>query len=285
MPKAKKPEPKPEKEISEENRRLAEEFEKVIDSKVGDLEKDDVFDVLPVEEARVGTEAGTYVMEIPVGKGVTKDDIAIKIADRILTLDITIREEETGTTKQIGKLLTLPENIDLTALTTTVTADGNLKIQAPFTQQTGDSPAAVALQLHNDLRRKHGVGPLVMSPELSKVAEQSAKAIAKGSGVNLEDSSLGQSTFDIGGVPEVDAVREAVKSWYAAGKDFNWTDPSSSLSTARTFCEILLSATTFIGVGVVTQGEKLIVVALYSRAGSLLTDPEQLKKNVRPPIG
>ena len=170
MPKAK--ETPPAKEISEENRRLAEEFERQVDEKVGDLGEDDTFDVLPVEEGIVQRDSlDSYIVDITVGKGVTPADISTSIKDRILTVNVRTKVED-GVCQEIGKLLSLPLNVDLTALSSQLTGDGTLRIQAPYVQPGGgaapnpnDAPG-LATQLHNKYRKIHGAGPITLNPEV-----------------------------------------------------------------------------------------------------------------------
>ncbi|XP_061134609.1 Golgi-associated plant pathogenesis-related protein 1-like isoform X3 [Syngnathus typhle] len=79
------------------------------------------------------------------------------------------------------------------------------------------------------------------------------------------------------------AGKEAVDSWYGEVEKYSWSNPGFSANTGH-FTQIVWKASTQLGVGMATDGNKVFVVGQYRPAGNISMS-RYFRENVLPPAG
>ncbi|CAM4818099.1 unnamed protein product [Rotaria magnacalcarata] len=117
------------------------------------------------------------------------------------------------------------------------------------------------LELHNALRPKHGVPPLILDNTLSQKAQLTA--------------------MDLANTAQNQQRATATQCWYGEIKDYNFNIPIFSMSTCH-FTQVVWKNTTRLGVGIAfdNEGKTAFFVALYDPAGNV---KEKFFQNVLPP--
>ncbi|KAG4067484.1 hypothetical protein HA402_002761 [Bradysia odoriphaga] len=122
------------------------------------------------------------------------------------------------------------------------------------------------LNAHNDYRRRHGVGPLKLSPTLSNFAQNWANTIAKKR--QLQHSSerkYGENIYWSSG--KTINGTDPVDSWYSEIKQYNYKNATFSSGTGH-FTQVVWKGSLELGVGVARVGNEVYVVASYYPPGN-----------------
>ncbi|KAJ8948337.1 hypothetical protein NQ318_019322 [Aromia moschata] len=140
------------------------------------------------------------------------------------------------------------------------------------------------LQAHNEYRNKHGVPPLKLSKEMSKISQEWANYLIKKNvlqhsnnreyGENLFCIQSSNPHFTISG-------KEAVDNWYEEIKCHKFGVEPNSLASGH-FTQVVWKDSRELGVAYAKTGGKVVVVANYSPSGNIIG---HFAENVLPPIG
>ncbi|CAF1250083.1 unnamed protein product, partial [Didymodactylos carnosus] len=137
-----------------------------------------------------------------------------------------------------------------------------------------------SLQIHNDLRRKHGAASLTLNHDLSKLAQQWAEHLAnirglvhsktkyqnKNVGENLRSQSWPMTGKDMS------------EAWYSEQEKYNYNG-DYQYGTGH-FTQLVWNGTKEVGFGRATDGNMWYGVAAYFPAGNFVGE---FSKNVSPP--
>ncbi|CAF1421635.1 unnamed protein product [Adineta ricciae] len=143
-----------------------------------------------------------------------------------------------------------------------------------------------ALRVHNVLRARHGVPPLVLDDKMSKKAQDYAEFLANNGLLQHsspeERDELGENIFaEFEARPEnnLDLGRRVAQAWYDEIKNYDYSNPGFAMNTGH-FTQVVWKDTNKLGIGVVfVPDRKIIVVGRYSPPGNV---PDQFTENVLP---
>ncbi|KAF8788859.1 Golgi-associated plant pathogenesis-related protein 1-like isoform X1 [Argiope bruennichi] len=137
---------------------------------------------------------------------------------------------------------------------------------------------------HNNYRTMHGCPPLMMSEELSSIAQGWAEKLAeKGFLQYSENPGLGENITLVDLDQSTKKGEQIVKEWYKEINNYNYNKPGWKRG-AYHVSQLLWKSTTEIGVGVakVPGQNKAYVVVNYRPAGNN-NMPGEFERNVLPP--
>ncbi|CAF1283643.1 unnamed protein product [Rotaria magnacalcarata] len=142
------------------------------------------------------------------------------------------------------------------------------------------------LELHNALRPKHGVPPLILDNTLSQKAQLTAMDLAN-TAQNQQrtyEYKQGENVYtksNLTSIQHISIGATATQCWYGEIKDYNFNIPIFSMSTCH-FTQVVWKNTTRLGVGIAfdNEGKTAFFVALYDPAGNV---KEKFFQNVLPP--
>ncbi|XP_063835531.1 uncharacterized protein LOC135084685 isoform X1 [Ostrinia nubilalis] len=140
-----------------------------------------------------------------------------------------------------------------------------------------------ALEVHNEYRRDHGVAPLVLSKDISKISQKWAEELAKRDAMAYSlNQKYGESVY-CGWSADPNTkikARDCVDKWYSEINEFSFgRDPD--VLTCGHFTQIVWKDTKELGVGSAkSKSGKLYVVCNYYPPGNF---SGQFSKNVLPP--
>lgn len=140
-----------------------------------------------------------------------------------------------------------------------------------------------ALEVHNEYRREHGVPPLVLNKDISKVSQKWAEELAKNDAMTYSlNENYGESVY-CGWSPDPSVkikARDCVTKWYDEINDFSFGKEPEILTCGH-FTQIVWKNTRELGIGSArSKSGKLYVVANYYPPGNY---SDQFVKNVLPP--
>ncbi|KAG7270410.1 hypothetical protein CRUP_009131 [Coryphaenoides rupestris] len=139
------------------------------------------------------------------------------------------------------------------------------------------------LATHNTYRTMHQSPPLSMNGDLSKAAQQWADHLLALDKLEHSQGSYGENLFFSFSSAGIHLTgKEAVDSWYGEIKDYDFSSPGFSGSTGH-FTQVVWKASTEVGVGVATDGNKVYVVGQYTPAGNI-SNPGYFQENVLPQV-
>merc|ERR1712034_61445 len=112
----------------------------------------------------------------------------------------------------------------------------------------GDADVGVeaAVKMMNDLRVKHGAGPMVLDNSQQQKAKQSAKMICQTGAFNHQGKAATSLYGESGYRPTGDALTRAVMSWYSEEPLYTqyYDNPPFSGSAAGHFTDLVWKANT-----------------------------------------
>ena len=139
-----------------------------------------------------------------------------------------------------------------------------------------------ALSRHNNLRRAHGASPLMLNPELVKMAQAQADKIASSklfvkSGNKYNEKKLGENiAMVMKGRTNGNLITNI---WYDENKTYNYKNHSYQ-AASENFSQLLWKGTREFGFGVAKgKHHELVAVAYYYPAGNVTGEFE---KNILP---
>ncbi|KAL4707646.1 hypothetical protein ACJJTC_006996 [Scirpophaga incertulas] len=140
-----------------------------------------------------------------------------------------------------------------------------------------------ALEVHNEYRREHGVPPLIINKEISKIAQKWAEELAKRDAMAYStNQAYGESVYS-GWSSDPNTkirARDCIDKWYNEINDYSFGQEPEILTCGH-FTQIVWKATKELGVGSAkSKSGKLYVVANYSPPGNY---SGEFSKNVLPP--
>ncbi|CAF5037375.1 unnamed protein product, partial [Rotaria magnacalcarata] len=126
-----------------------------------------------------------------------------------------------------------------------------------------------SLEVHNKLRRRHGVGPLRLNHELSALAQQWADHLASTGTLqhwqpHYRDTKVG---------------KEMTEQWYNECEQYNYDYPSFDLNTSH-FTQVVWKDSKEVGFAYAEGDSMNFAVAMYYPPGNFNNDFEN---NVFPP--
>ncbi|XP_031552265.1 uncharacterized protein LOC116289461 [Actinia tenebrosa] len=129
----------------------------------------------------------------------------------------------------------------------------------------------------NVFRRIHGVGPVILSDDITNEAQKWALYISSlGTGKTDTNSPYGRTICLRHGKRETIA-KECVDEWYNTVKDYDWQDNSISTKSMN-FVQMIWKSSLRVGVGVVRGGRgRFYVVVYYDEPGN---KADQMEDNV-----
>ena len=139
-----------------------------------------------------------------------------------------------------------------------------------------------ALQKHNELRKEHGSGPLILSEDLNKIAQEYSEYLAKidemkHSKNTYKGDDLGENLFCCSGT-EIQGEYMTM-SWYNEINDYDFNNPGFKSGTGH-FTQLIWKDTEQVGFGFsYSKSGKYYGVANYYPAGNINTK-EEFSKNV-----
>ncbi|XP_049887843.1 uncharacterized protein LOC126382127 isoform X2 [Pectinophora gossypiella] len=140
-----------------------------------------------------------------------------------------------------------------------------------------------ALEAHNEFRREHGVPPLVLSKEISKISQKWADELAKKDSMAYSlNQDYGESVYCGWSADPNTKVRarDCVNKWYSEINEYSFGKEPEVLSCGH-FTQIIWKGTKELGIGCAkSKSGKLYVVANYYPPGNF---SGQFSKNVLPP--
>lgn len=140
-----------------------------------------------------------------------------------------------------------------------------------------------ALEVHNEYRREHGVPPLVLNKDITKIAQKWADELAKKDSMAYSlNQTYGESVY-CGWSADPNTkikARDCIQKWYSEINDYSFGKEPEVLSCGH-FTQIVWKSTREIGVGSAkSKSGKLYVVANYYPPGNY---SGHFSKNVSPP--
>ncbi|XP_014354751.2 repressed by EFG1 protein 1 isoform X1 [Papilio machaon] len=140
-----------------------------------------------------------------------------------------------------------------------------------------------ALEIHNEYRREHGVPPLVINKEISKVSQKWADELAKKDAMAYSlNKNYGENVY-CGWSPDPNVkikARDCLDKWYSEINKFSFGREPEVLTCGH-FTQIIWKDTRELGIGTAkSKSGKLYVVANYFPPGNY---SGQFVKNVLPP--
>lgn len=159
---------------------------------------------------------------------------------------------------------------------------GCSRISRLFTSKSNDFENE-ALEVHNEYRREHGVSPLVINKEISKISQKWAEELAKRDSLAYSlNQRYGESVY-CGWSPDPNTkikARDCVDKWYSEINEFSFGKEPEVLNCGH-FTQIIWRSTSELGIGSAkSKTGKLYVVANYYPPGNY---SGLFVKNVLPP--
>ncbi|CAF1128474.1 unnamed protein product [Adineta steineri] len=160
------------------------------------------------------------------------------------------------------------------------TADRNATATAAVQDNT--EFAQEALKLHNELRRKHGVEPLKLNNDLSKLAQDWANHLASTRGLvhsktKYRNTQVGENLYcqswPLTG-------KEMTQSWYNECKKYDYHNRQLYQSDTGHFTQVVWKNSQEVGFAQAQGSSMNFAVAMYYPAGNFLGE---FDKNVFPP--
>ncbi|TRY72370.1 hypothetical protein TCAL_09712 [Tigriopus californicus] len=149
--------------------------------------------------------------------------------------------------------------------------------------ESNDDFANQALKAHNSYRRKHGVNPLKLSPNLCNFAMQWAQKLAnEDQFYHRPSNNYGENIYmSFDSNPNVTVSgSDPVQSWYSEIKDHTFGVEPRSMNTGH-FTQVVWKTTKNLGIAMAkSRSGKTIVVANYEPAGNFIGS---YANNVPPP--
>ncbi|XP_049572541.1 Golgi-associated plant pathogenesis-related protein 1 isoform X3 [Syngnathus scovelli] len=140
------------------------------------------------------------------------------------------------------------------------------------------------LEAHNAYRARHNTPPMTLNSELNAAAQRWADRLLALGVAQHSGSDDGENIFyKWSSAPFKLTGKEAVDSWYGEVKKYSWSNPGFSGNTGH-FTQIVWKASTQLGVGMATDGNKVFVVGQYRPAGNISMS-QYFRENVLPPAG
>lgn len=140
-----------------------------------------------------------------------------------------------------------------------------------------------ALEVHNEYRREHGVPPLVLSKDISKVSQKWAEELARKDAMAYSlNQNYGESVYCGWSADSNTKIRarDCVEKWYSEINEFSFGREPEVLNCGH-FTQIVWKTTKELGIGCAkSKSGKLYVVANYSPPGNY---SGLFAKNVPPP--
>ena len=129
----------------------------------------------------------------------------------------------------------------------------------------------------NVFRRIHGVGPVILSDDITSKAQKWALYISSlGTGKTDATSPYGK-TICLRYRKRKNLAKECVYDWYNTVKDYDWQDNTISTKSMN-FVQMIWMSSLRVGVGVVRGGRgRFYVVVYYDEPGN---KPNEMKDNV-----
>ncbi|XP_061527132.1 Golgi-associated plant pathogenesis-related protein 1-like [Phycodurus eques] len=139
------------------------------------------------------------------------------------------------------------------------------------------------LETHNAYRAQHNTPPMTLNNELNAAAHEWAHRLLTLGAAQHSDSNDGENIyFKWSSVPIKLTGKEAVDSWYGEVQQYNWRNPGFQSNTGH-FTQVVWKASTQLGVGMATDGNKVFVVGQYRPAGNISMS-QNFRENVLPRV-
>ncbi|XP_077417145.1 GLI pathogenesis-related 2 [Vanacampus margaritifer] len=140
------------------------------------------------------------------------------------------------------------------------------------------------LEAHNAYRAQHNAPSMTLNSELNAAAQRWADRLLASGVAQHSGSDDGENIYyKWSSVPIKLTGEEAVDSWYGEVKKYSWSNPGFSGSTGH-FTQVVWKASTQLGVGMATDGNKVFVVGQYRPAGNISMS-HYFRENVLPQVG
>jgi uncharacterized protein YkwD len=130
---------------------------------------------------------------------------------------------------------------------------------------------AAALQQHNVYRAKHGVPPLILSPQLNEVAQHHAEQLARTNQLaHSEQEHYGENLYASHGSNATPPRPEAVvDSWYNEIHHYDFNQPDFRPETGH-FTQVVWKASKELGLGIAQASDGTwYVVGNYHPPGNI----------------
>ncbi|XP_061622341.1 Golgi-associated plant pathogenesis-related protein 1-like isoform X2 [Phyllopteryx taeniolatus] len=122
---------------------------------------------------------------------------------------------------------------------------------------------------------------MTLNNELNAAAQEWAHRLLTLGAAQHSDSNDGENIyFKWSSVPIKLTGKEAVDSWYGEVQQYNWRNPGFQSNTGH-FTQVVWKASTQLGVGMATDGNKVFVVGQYRPAGNISMS-QNFRENVLP---
>ncbi|XP_054630104.1 Golgi-associated plant pathogenesis-related protein 1-like [Dunckerocampus dactyliophorus] len=137
------------------------------------------------------------------------------------------------------------------------------------------------LETHNAYRARHSSPPMTLSGELNTAAQKWADHLLALGAMQHSNTKDGENLYTMwSSVAIKHTGKEAVDHWYGEIKEYNWNKPGFDYSTGH-FTQVVWKGSTQLGVGMATDGNKVIVVGQYRPSGNISV-PQYYVENVLP---
>ncbi|XP_060893396.1 Golgi-associated plant pathogenesis-related protein 1-like isoform X2 [Labrus mixtus] len=125
------------------------------------------------------------------------------------------------------------------------------------------------LETHNAYRKKHNAPLIKYNSDMNETAQKWANHLLAEGVFEHSQTNDGENIYNMFSSATIKLTgKEAVDSWYSEIKDYNWSSPGFSGNTGH-FTQVVWKASTELGVGVATDGNKVFVVGQYRPAGNM----------------
>ncbi|XP_077378777.1 GLI pathogenesis-related 2 [Festucalex cinctus] len=140
------------------------------------------------------------------------------------------------------------------------------------------------LEAHNAYRAQHNAPSMTLNSELNAAAQRWADRLLALGVPQHSGGADGENIYYMwSSVPIKLTGKEAVDSWYGEVKQYSWSNPGFSGNTGH-FTQVVWKASTQLGVGMATDGNKVFVVGQYRPAGNISMS-HYFRENVLPRVG
>ncbi|CAG7718729.1 unnamed protein product [Allacma fusca] len=134
-----------------------------------------------------------------------------------------------------------------------------------------------ALEEHNKLRAKHGIGPVSVDEDLNNVAQAWANRLLQKGKMEHSTNGFGENVFWASG-GSINGAKPC-QAWYSEIKDFDFNRIDHTPGTGH-FTQLLWKSSTKIGIALASGKAGHFVVANYNPPGNFLG---QYPQNIYPP--
>ncbi|XP_034548136.1 Golgi-associated plant pathogenesis-related protein 1-like isoform X2 [Notolabrus celidotus] len=125
------------------------------------------------------------------------------------------------------------------------------------------------LETHNAYREKHNAPLMQYNDEMNATAQEWADHLLAAGVFEHSSTNDGENIYNMFSSVAIELTgKEAVDSWYSEIKDYDWSNPGFKGSTGH-FTQVVWKASTELGVGMATDGNKVFVVGQYRPAGNM----------------